>query len=319
MRVVAIGGTGFIGKHVVSLLLDQGDDVAVLHRGERVARLPAGVRDIRGDRDRLGDSRRALERFSPEVIIDLIPYTEQQVRQVTAIFRGSGSRIVAVSSADVYRNYDGFRRRATAPPDPVPLSESAPLRKTRYPYRGQDLSFAYARDYEKILVEQTYLGDSELPATVVRLPAVYGPGDRQHRLRPYLQRMASAGDRLLLEVEQARWRWTRGFVENVAAALVLMVRDPGSAGRVFNVGDESTATEREWVQRIAALAGWGGDVVALPRAGLPENLRQPVDWRYHLWTDITAIRSELGYVPPISLDEALRRTVHWECSQLGED
>jgi len=177
------------------------------------------------------------------------------------------------------------------------------------------LSFGYAHDYDKILVEQTLLGDPELLATVVRLPAVYGPGDRQHRLRSYLQRMTIGAEvPVLLDEAQARWRWTRGFVENVAAALALVVRNRSSAGRVYNVGDELTLTEREWVVRIAAQAGWGGDVVAVPQAELPPELRQPFDWRYHLWTDTTAIRSELGYVPTIPLDEALRRTVDWERS-----
>jgi nucleoside-diphosphate-sugar epimerase len=317
MRVLGIGATGFMGKHVVSLLLEQGHDLAVLHRGETVAILPEGIRDIRGNRDRLGDVRTELKRFAPDVIVAMVLYTEQHALEVATTFRGSGARVVAVSSADVYRNYDGFRGKPTAPPDPVPLSEDAPLRETRYPYRGQGLSFAYAHDYEKILVEETLLGDPELPVTVLRLPAVYGPGDKQHRLRPYLQRMASDGAPLLLEEGQAGWRWTRGFVENVAAALALVVGDRRSVGHVYNVGDEPTLTERDWVQRITAVAGWRGDVVSVPQPELPDDLRQPVDWRYHLWTDTTAMRSELGYVPPVPLDEALRRTVDWECQSLN--
>lgn len=315
MRVFAIGATGFIGRHVLSLLLDQGHDVAVLHRGETVPRLPEGVRDIRGNRDRLADFLIDLDHFGPDVIVDVIPYTEQQARAVATTFRGTGARVVAVSSADVYRNYDGFRGKATAPPDRVPLSENAPLRETRYPYRGQDLSFAYAHDYEKILVEHTLLSDPELPATVVRLPAVYGPGDRQHRLRTYLQRMTSGKASVLLEEGQATWHWTRGFVDNVAAAVALVVTERRSTGRIYNLGDEPTLTEREWVERIAVVAGWRGEVAAVPRAELPYDLRQPVDWRYDLWTDTSAMRSEFGYTPAVSLDEALRRTVDWERSE----
>jgi nucleoside-diphosphate-sugar epimerase len=297
-------------------LVNEGLELSVLHRGETIASLPAGVREIRGDRNQLADCRPELQRFAPDVILDLILYTEKQARELVDTFRGSGARVVAVSSADVYRNYDGFRGKATAPPDPPPLSEDAPLRETRYPYRGHDLPFAYAHDYEKILVEQLVLGDQELPATVLRLPAVYGPGDKQHRLKPYLQRMSGDEVAILLEEGQASWRWTRGFVENVAAALALAVKDSRSAGHVYNVGDDPTLTEREWVDRIAAVAGWRGEVLAVPRAELPHDDRQPVDWRYHLWTDSTALRAELGYVPPVPLDEGLLRTVEWECSEL---
>jgi nucleoside-diphosphate-sugar epimerase len=319
MKVLAIGATGFIGRHVLPRLVDEGHEVAVLHRGETVSSLAHGVHDIRGNRDQLADRRAELQQFAPDVILDMILYTEDQARQMVDIFRGRGCRVVALSSADVYRNYDGFRMKGTAPPDPAPLSEDAPLRQTRYPYRGHELPFAYAHDYEKILVEQILLGEPELPATVLRLPAVYGPRDRQHRLRPYLRRMAGDKSPILLEDGQASWRWTRGFVENVAAALALVVTNPHSVGHVYNVGDELTFTEREWVERIADRAGWHGDIVAVPRAGLPDDLRQPVDWRYQLWTDTTALRSQLGYVAPVASDEALRRTVEWECSQLDRD
>ncbi|ASC72000.1 dTDP-glucose 4,6-dehydratase [Halomicronema hongdechloris C2206] len=318
MKVLAIGATGFIGQNVLPLLIDRGHEVAVLHRGETVQSPPEDVREIRGNRDRLTDCRAELERFAPDVILDLILYTEQQTQQIVDIFRGTGGRVVAVSSGDVYRNYDGFRGKATAPPDPVPLLENAPLRETRYPYRGHEMNFGYAQDYEKILVEQLLLGEPALPATVLRLPAVYGPGDRQHRLRPYLQRMTDRQAQILLEEGQASWRWTRGFVENVAAAVALAVMDPRGVGHVYNVGDEPTFTEREWVERIARVAGWGGDVVAVPRSELPDDLRQPVDWRFHLWTDTAALRFDLEYVSPVPLDEALRRTVEWERSGLGE-
>ena len=38
---------------------------------------------------------------------------------------------------------------------------------------------------------------------------------------------------------------------------------------------------------------------------------RPLDWRYDLWTDTRLIRFELGCVKPVSLDEALHRTVDW--------
>ena len=63
------------------------------------------------------------------------------------------------------------------------------------------------------LVEQVLLADADPPVTVLRLPAVYGPGDAQHRLRPYLQRMLDGRLGILLHEGQAAWRWTRGCQE----------------------------------------------------------------------------------------------------------
>jgi nucleoside-diphosphate-sugar epimerase len=312
MRIFAIGATGFIGRHVVSRLLAAGHEIAVLHRGETVAPLPVSIRILRGNRDRPDDYRRHVEQFAPDVVVDMIPYTEQQARDVATVVRRSGARVVAISSGDVYRNYDGFRGNATAPPDPVPLAESAPLRDTRYPYRGQSLPFAYTNDYDKILVERTLLDDPEVRASIVRLPAVYGPDDKQHRLRPWLELMRMGSASVVLGEAQASWRWTRGFVENVAAAIALIVTDDRSTGRIYNTGDDATFTEYEWVTRIAAVMGWDADVQVVPDAELPAERRQPGDWRYALWMDTAALGTELGFAPPVGVDEALRRTVAWE-------
>ena len=317
MNVLAIGGTGFIGSHVAHLLIEQGHDVAILHRGTTVAGLSTVVRHIHGSRDAIADVQPELARFKPEVVLDVIPYTERQARELVQVFSGLAERIVVISSADVYRNYDGFRGKAPAPPDPVPLSEEAPLRETLYPYRGYGLPFEWADDYDKILVERIVLGDADLPATVLRLAAVYGPGDKQNRIGVYLDRM-SAQRRVQMTREQSAWRWTRGYVENVATAIALAVVDNRSAARVYNLGEESALTEREWVEEIGKAVSWAGDVVHVPKDDLPEHLRQPFDFRYELMTDTTRIREELGYSESVSREEALARTVEWERSRRRE-
>lgn len=318
MNVLAIGGTGFIGTWVVRLLIEAGHEVAVLHRGATSAELPGNVHQIRGNRDQLADVRPQVLRFRPDVVLDVIPYTESQARELVETFRGVARRVVAISSADVYRNYDGFRGQTTAPPDPVPLSEDAPLRETRYPYRGYGLPFDWADDYDKILVEQIVMGEPSLPGTVLRLPAVYGPGDKQHRIRTYLGRMNAGRPGVLLSSEQAKWRWTRGYVENVAAAIALAVSDDRAAKRIYNVGEASALSERGWVEEIGTAVGWKGEIVVIPAEHLPEHLRQPFDFRYDVATDTARIRRELSWRELIDRKEALKRTVQWEQSQPGE-
>lgn len=318
MKVLAIGATGFVGPYVVRLLTEQGHHVAILHRGGTNADVSTDVQHIHGSRDVLADVRPEVRRFKPDVVLDVIPYTQRQARDLVETFRGLTRRIVAVSSADVYRNYDGFRGKATAPPDPVPLSEDSPLRETLYPYRGADLPFDWADDYDKILVERVVLGEPDPPGTILRLPAVYGPGDKQHRIRPYLRRMNDGCPAVLVGKEHSEWRWTRGYVENVAAALALAVIDDRAANRIYNIGEEPTPTEREWVEEIGVAAGWTGDVVQVQTEELPQHLRQPFDFRYELATDTARIREELSYREPVEREEALRRTVEWERSQRGE-
>jgi nucleoside-diphosphate-sugar epimerase len=318
MRVLVIGGTGFIGSCVVRRLIELGHDVAILHRGTTTTALPGAVRHIRGNRNDFANVQSEVLRLRPDVVLDVIPYTESQARELMETFLGLAQRVVAISSSDVYRNYDGFRGKATAPPDPVPLSEDAPLRETRYPYRDYGLPFDWADDYDKIPIEQIVLSEPSLPGTVLRLPAVYGPGDTQHRLRPYFSRINAGRPAVFMATEQAEWRWTRGYVENVASAIALAVSDDRAAGRIYNIGDESALTEREWAQEIGIAFGWNGEVIEVPAEDLPKHLRQPFDFRYELATDTTRIRAELSYGELVGWEEALKRTVRWERSQPAE-
>lgn len=318
MKVLAIGATGFIGPPVVRRLHEDGHEVAVFHRGETEADLPDPTLHIHGDRNHLSEHRDDVARFGPEVVLDLVPYTEAQMRQTAEVFAGEAERLVAVSSSDVYRNYDGWRGESTHPPDPVPLSEEAPLRETRYPYRGSDgVDFEYAEDYDKILVESA-AANADLPSTIVRLPAVYGPGDEQHRLRAHLQRMVDDRPFILLGEAQARWRWTYGYVENVAAAIARAATSKQAAGRIYNVGERKTPTEAERVQALGEIVGWEGEVVERPNEDLPDHLQAPFCWEYELVTDTRRIRDELSYSEPVAREDAVEKTVAWERRSLSE-
>jgi nucleoside-diphosphate-sugar epimerase len=313
MRVLVLGGTGFIGRHVTRRLSGLGHAVCVFHRGQTAAELPPGVQSLRGDRRRLADHAEDFARLAPDVVIDINPYTERDARAAVGAFRGVARRLVALSSGDVYRNYDGLRRAAAGEPDPCPLTEDAPLRANLYPYRGAGPGMPeWADEYDKILVERAVLGAQEPAGTVLRLPMVYGPGDVQHRLYPYLKRMDDGRPTIPLAEGFARWRWTRGSVEDVAAAVAQAATDDRAAGRVYNVGEPDALSEAEWVTVVGRAAGWRGAVVPVPREAAAHLPGPDYDWRFELATDTRGIRQELGFAEPVGREEALRRAVAWE-------
>jgi nucleoside-diphosphate-sugar epimerase len=286
----------------------------VFHRGRTEARLPEGVGRIVGDRQNLGDFADEFRRFAPEVVLDMIPMNEGDTRGLIVAFKGIARRIVAISSQDVYRAYDRVIRRDPGPPDRLPLTEDAPLREKLYPYEREGVE-----DYEKILVERVVMGDFDLPGTVLRLPAVYGPDDYQHRLFEYLKRMDDGRPAILLGRGMASWRWTHGYVEDVAFAITLAVTDERAAGRIYNVGEANPPLWAGWVREIGRAAGWGGEVVVGPEDRLPKHLNWGLDTGQHWVADTTRIRRELGYRETVPRDEALRRTVEWERAHPPEE
>lgn len=317
MRILIIGGTSFIGPRVVHRLVEQGHDVTVFHRGQTACDLPAEVRHLTGDRHLLSDFSSDFKRVAPDVVLDMILFTEEDARSLLQTFKGLTGRIVMPSSTDVYRAYGRLLLLEEGAPDPVPYTEEGPLREVLYPYRarakGPDDS---AYKYEKILAERIVMSDASLPGTVLRLPAVYGPGDKQHRLFEYLKPMDDARPFILLEEQRAEWRWSRGFVENVAEAIALAVTDERAAGRIYNVGEENPLTEREWVRMLAKAAGWNGEILVLEKSAMPEHLADNVPYNHHLVSDTSRIRIEMGYKERVGRDVALMQTVAWERENL---
>jgi nucleoside-diphosphate-sugar epimerase len=309
MRVLIIGGTTFIGPPLVRHLVSLGHEVTVFHRGRTHADLPTGVVEIHGDRHALDDHAAEFRRIGPEVVVDMIAFTEADALGVVSMFRGLARRTVVISSADVYRAYGRFLGIEGGRDESTPLSEDAPLRSALFPYRQQAQGpDDFRHDYDKIPVERAYLGDPELPGTVLRLPMVHGPGDPYRRLSCYLKRMDDGRPLIVLDETMARWKCPRGFVQDVAAAIARAVVDDRATGRVYNVADPVAFTEAEWVARISEVVGWKGEVVTVPVGRIP----LPYRYEQHLHTDPSRLGHELGVIEKVDGIEALGRTVAWE-------
>jgi nucleoside-diphosphate-sugar epimerase len=305
VKVAVLGATGFIGEHVTRWLVEAGHAVFAVHRGQTPARIP-GSQSLSVDRRDKVLLVSALAKAAPSVLVDLIAYTAADVTSLLEALPPSVDRLVVVSSGDVYWTYDAFRGRA--PPGEVshPLSESAPLREHLYPYRAQAIGPDDVRyGYEKILVEQTAQTGSPVPVTVLRLPMVYGPGDRQQRVARYLRQLTAAASGIRLNEREAHWRCTRGYVEDVAWAIALGSTEERAAGQVFNVGEPEALTELEWVKAIGEAAGWVGRVMT--DSTEPPSLA--AEWSVPLITETRWIRELLGYAEPVGRAEGLRRTV----------
>ena len=317
MQILLIGGNGFIGSSVVGELRASGHQVAIFHRAAN-SRLNADVVRIQGDRNCLSDYREQIQRFSPDVIIDLILSSGEQARQLMSTSRNLVRRVVAISSMDVYRAWGVLHGSEPGPLEPLPLTERSPVRTVRRLYPPETLKtlrsiFTWVdEDYDKIAVEEVILNSREVFGTVLRLPMVYGPGDPLHRFFPLLKRFADGRSSILLSEDLAAWRGPRGYVENVAHAIALAATSDQAAGGVYNICEEPTLRELAFQTRIATLAQWPGKFVVLSRERTPKHLVQPGNAAQHIVASSERIRAELRYKEPVDIDEAIRRTIAWE-------
>ncbi len=318
VRVLVVGGTGFIGGPTVHRLVASGHDVAVFHRGERNTELPSSVERFLGDRKRIADHQSSLRAWRPDVVVDFVAFTEADARGMADTFRGVARRLVVLSSLDVYRAWDRLTRAKAGPKEPIPISEDAPLRETMFPRRRSatgpdDIMW----NYDKIPVERAARSEPTMPATVLRLPAVYGPGDhKRRRVGHYLSRMSA--HTLDLDEALSRWRWTRGYVDDVADAIALASVDPRATGQTYNVGEAAPPSEGDWMRAIARVAGYTATIIERKREDLPRDVARELDEQdltQDVVVDTTRIHAELGWSPRTSQEEALAASIAWERSQ----
>jgi len=315
VRILAIGGSGFIGAHVVARLASD-HDVTVLHRGKHSPPLPPSVRHLIGDRDNLAEHAAEFRRQPPDVVLDMIAGDERHARVVVDAFRGLAGRLVSTSSMDVYRSYEVALGLTRGPLVPVPLTEDSPLRTVRHPYRDRpagSIPFDWVTpDYDKIVVEEVIRGAPELRGAILRLPMVYGPGDPLHRFHGFLKRMDDGRAAILIEETWARWQGPMGYVEDVATAIALAVTNEAAAGRTYNIAEADAPSWADWARAVGEAAGWHGRIVTLPRDRTPNHLIPPFRTEQHWTADSSRVRNELGYRETMPRTEALARTVAWE-------
>jgi nucleoside-diphosphate-sugar epimerase len=317
MRILVIGGTSFMGPYVITNLCAAGHEVSIFHRGQTKGELPGGVKEILGDRDRLLDYAHDLRELKPEVVLDMVVWHERHARDLMEVFADVAERVVVVSSQDVYRAFGRVNRHEDGEIDPALITEDSPLREKLYPHRGEtpraeDDPQRWMDDYDKIPAERVIMNHPKLRGTILRLPAVYGPHDPQHRMFAHLKRILDGREAILLEEGEANWRWTHGYVENVTDAIVLAVLDERASGHIYNVGEPFALSMAERVEHIAQATDWHGNIVILPAERMPEKLLWGINPAQDIVADTNRIRQELGYSERIDLTEAFRRTIAWE-------
>ncbi len=305
MTVLVLGAAGFIGPHVVAALAAPGHEVIGASRSGR------GPHGVAIDRRDPAAVRSLVRERGVTAVIDLLAYTEADTAPLLGALDGEVGRWVMASSCDVYRNYEGLHRKSAPDPITAPLDEASPLRATRHPYRAEPrrpagAADAWMDDYDKIPLEAALVARPGLGGVVLRLPMVFGPGDRQRRFRWIVRPMLAGEPRLTADPAWLRWRTTYGYVEDVAQGLATAATHPAAAGRIFNIGRGDVGDHRDWIDRFAAALDWQGQV-AEARAG-PDSPLAALDLSYPLIIDTRAFREACGWREPTDFEDVLLRT-----------
>lgn len=280
-----------------------------MNRGTRVIELPAGVRRVRLDRRDVSEIRDACAGI--DVVVHTCAYDRADAEAIVSALP-SGCRLIVLSSQDVYRAF-GTALHGGPPIDAVPIDERAPLRTTRFPYRGHtELREVDPETYEKIDVEEVCLAHG---GVIVRLPMVYGEHDPKRREDFVLKRIRAGRTRI--PIGDGSWLWSRVWVGDVALAVRAMI-EREVVREVLNVAEHSTWCISDWMRRIAEAAGATIEFVRVPDKSLPEDLELSVANAQHLLVDSSRARRLLDW-DSRDAGESLLRSVKWHLANPPEE
>ena len=292
MNVLIIGGTGFIGAEVARQLRGGGHAVTLYHRSPG-ADLP--YRQFQGDRDDAGRLSECLAETNPDCVLHTCAMNKGSIETLVAALAGKTARSVVISSADVYKAFEVVNKLSDAPVQPVPLTETSPLRDVRNFLSG----------YEKIDVEAAA---KKLNAAVARLGMIYGRNDPRKRFADVVDAMRPSHGfnaptpplsiPLTVPRQVAAWRACYGGVRNAANGIKLLI-ERGKPGEIYNMADEASFTELEYREIIARLLNWRGEIV------MTNEMPDAFNYEQDLTLDTSKIRRELGYRDIYTIDEEL--------------
>jgi len=181
-RILILGGTGFIGPHLVRHALARGHEVTLFNRGKTNPGLFPEVPQLRGDRS-TGDLS-ALRGKKWDAVIDDAATIPRWVRQSTDALKGAADYYLFVSTISVY----SFRGEV--------LDENAPLKPALPDPTTEDMQGGRNYGPMKALCEQVALGAFPGRSSVLRCSYIVGPGDPTDRFTYWAVRTDRGGDML---------------------------------------------------------------------------------------------------------------------------
>ncbi len=301
-KAVIIGGTGQIGLATARRLLDNGWKVAVVSRHAEAA-VPDGCDHVEAHA-RDTDMLAAVVGADSDLLLSCVAFDGEDAE---CLVRGGGraGRIVAISSASVYRDRKGRTLDEASqcgfPEFPVPLTEESPT------------VFPGVQTYStrKIAMEKTLLGNAPCPVTILRPCAIHGPDCKHAREWWFVKRLLDGKTAIPLAYG-GRSRFQTTSVAAIADAVLQAAA--GSLPTIANVADADCPTVTGIGHAIMNVMGMRAELVGLPDAAeypprlgaTPWSIPKPMICS-------TAATRNTGYA------EAVEPAVRWLVDNVGND
>ncbi len=319
LTALVTGANGFVGSHLVEGLLSRGYQVTCLVRKTSNLRWLSGLKvkylyaDI--------SQKESLKDVLTEVdyVLHLAGLTKAKNREeyLKANYQGTKNLIeVCIHDNPQMKRFVYVSSQAAVGPgkDGKPLDETAPCNPIT----------DYGRS--KLEGEKIVLGhSSEVPVTIIRPPAVYGPRDSD--ILGFFK-VANKGLKTLFGRGESYMSMC--YVGDLADGIILAAENPRAVGRTYFVADDKSYSWREAFQIIAKILNKRTITIRIPKSilytiaffsenmfrllGKPAvfNVQKVRELTQRYWLcDVSRAKRELSFSPQHTLEEGAKKTVQW--------
>ncbi len=187
VRLLVIGGTQFVGRHIVQAAISMNDDVTLFHRGRTNLELFPDAEHRLGDRDA---DMSSLATGEWDTTIDTSAYVPDQVRTLAGVLGGRGGRYVHISSVSAYAQAFG---PGITEDSPLEIHMSQNVNEPSYGELKASCELAAHAYFGANSGEGGLCGALGVPVNIVRPTYVVGPFDHLGRFTWWVERIAKGG------------------------------------------------------------------------------------------------------------------------------
>jgi nucleoside-diphosphate-sugar epimerase len=310
MKILIIGGTGFISSKIVDKLLSRGHRLTLLNRGQTKSALSENknlnfVHCERNDKRVLSD---LASKQIFDVVYDMIAYDEKDSKTAIDAFKNRIGRFIHCSTISVYMLAKEVKLPVTEDQINLPLMKEF----KRSPF-GWDYGINKIK-CENVLWKNH--DEKSFPVSMLRPTYVSGPKDPARRDWFWIERILDG--KPLLVPGDGNFRFQQVYIEDTADAFCKVIETDKSIGEAYNVAAGEAFTLNEYLSRLMILLNKSVDVFHINQQEFdnleisysPEGDVFTFNTRRDTVFSLQKIKEHIGYITT-PFDDYMKTTIDW--------
>lgn len=316
MKILVLGGTIFLGRHLIEAALARGHEVIIFNRGQHNSDLYPEIEKLRGDRNQ---DLSALFGRHWDAVMDTCGYVPSTVRKSAELLADAVEHYTFISSCSAYANFDLAGTDESAPVSTITLEQLGEAERINTGERATGTSYGEMYGALKALCESA--AEEAMPGRVlnVRPGLIVGPYDQSDRFTYWVHRVARGGEVL---APGRPGRRVRVIDARDLAEWIIRMAEKRQSGIYNATGAEDGLTMERLLEECRTISGseaafiWASEKFLLeqrvePWGDMPLWVPEEYNGIFLVKND-KAIGSSLTFR---SLSETIKDTLAWDATR----